>query len=484
MTRLGRWRADRTVPRRPQFRPQRPVAAMRKTERFGRVAKSERPLVLAVAALVVVAGLLGGGPGTNVLPFAVISLAGAFLIFMAVWNDGLKRFQQLPKIIGLSIILLVITPFLQLIPLPPSVWQLFPGQELRSDILALAELQNSWQPLSMAPLNTLYAAVFGLILFALLVALLRLSPEAMTIILAVQIAVIFVGIAVGLIQFMSGGSALQIYRQAHHGALIGLFANKNHMGLALACLIPLGYELLARRIVRPSGLIFGMALMCATAMVLIVVTNSRAAILLGVMASAIVALRHWPEKRLLSSGIMAMGLALVVVAGFSLPTVAGLWERLGDAGEDVRWTIIVQSLPLVDAVWPMGAGIGSFRFLYDTKEQLEWVTVTYVNNVHNDYIEWIIETGILGLAGLILIFAALVISAARSPQVRALGAAEAYGSYALTGLTIIVLFSAHSLADYPIRRFATAIILVMGVAMLLRDMLPGRPKGTAGEDAP
>lgn len=391
-------------------------------------------------------------------------------MFLAIYNGAWMQFSRLPLLVRLGVILPVSVPLFQLIPLPPRVWQIGAGQDLRQDILALVEQGDSWQPITMSPIDTLYGAAYGLTLLALLLGLLRLSRSTLTLVVAAQVGLIGLSISVGVIQLASGGAIMRFYEVAHHGALIGFFANKNHMGLVLACGIVLGYELMARRIADSRSLVFLMAISWATIITMIIATNSRAALILGLLATLFVVMRHWPESRIKSLSAAFSVSILASIAAMTVPRIGNLWDRFGEAGGDLRWDIVRQSSPLVDLAWPTGSGVGSFRYLYDTQEKLGWVMGNYVNNVHNDYVEWAIETGFPGLVALLFFVLALFVVLKRASIREAFMQPDSRQGFLAAGLAIVIMFAAHSIVDYPMRRMATATIFAMGLAMIFREV--------------
>ncbi|HEX8420877.1 MAG TPA: O-antigen ligase family protein [Sphingomonas sp.] len=420
----------------------------------------------------IVACLLFGGPlGALTPPFALLLLIGGALVVVAVARGWSDAFQTLPLAVRLAVAGWVALPFLQLVPLPPAWWRALPGAGLRLEVLSAFGLQHHWMPLSVSPIETAYCAAMALAMFGLLLAALHVGERTMRTFLATAAGVVLLGAAIGVIQFASGGSALQFYAAADHSALIGFFTNKNHMGLALACLAPLLHVLVARRgAIR--GDVGGFVAISVALLSLIVATNSRAALLLGAIAIAATALSRYPERRRLVAVVLAALAAAAVLASLAIPSIGHLAERLGRSGDDVRGDFLAWSRPLASLYGPVGAGFGSFPDIFPPSEQLAWVKPTQLNAVHNDYLQLYIEGGIVGVAVLVWSLAVLAVVGARTiwagVGTEAGAVTRRETDLAWMGGVIVVLFALHSVADYPARRAATLTLLVLAVACVLR----------------
>ena len=104
--------------------------------------------------------LLGGGGSpapASELACQVLAAIAALLWLWAVPADTRRSVPGLGLIIGLIAAL----PAIQLIPLPPVLWQALPDRADLIDALGLIGQQDSWQPWSIAPHRT-FAALLSL----------------------------------------------------------------------------------------------------------------------------------------------------------------------------------------------------------------------------------------------------------------------------------------------------------------------------------
>lgn len=430
------------------------------------------PLVAATNIFVVVALIFGGGPGQLGMASSLIGASGLAVLLIAVLYGGISKFGELPVLARWSVLLTVMLPILQLIPLPWGVWSSLPGHEQRAQILAEIGLSATWQPLTMAIAETAYSAMIALIMFGFLLAMLLLQAVDIRRLLLVVVAVIGVASVVGVIQFATNSPLLQFHRIAHRDALIGFFANKNHMALALACMVPIVFELWIRgareKLRQPTYL----GLLAIVLVPLVVATNSRAGLLLTLAGLFVCVLQIYRGKRWhLAAGFFASTAMLIILAQL-VPNVRDIVDRFGDTQSYGRLEILSNSLPLAERFWIFGAGIGSFSSMYESMEKLAWVFPYTVNHVHNDYVEILIEAGIAGAIIALLSFAAVGqgFVAWWSRRNKANGERRDELDLMGAGLLIIALVALHSFVDYPVRRVATLTLMMIGVALVFRPL--------------
>ena len=200
-----------------------------KTTRFGAV----RAFPPATGYLVL-AGLLGGGPMMWSAGYGVLTLATIVLAALFAWQGGFSGLKDVPLLARAALAGVIALPLLQVVPLPPAIWQALPGQGLRIDVLARAGLADSWQPLTLEPASTALVAIMAVGFATLVGSLLRLSDAQFRTALLASVALVLLGIAIGLLQVVSDGQPhLQVDNMG--GTMLGVFANKNHMAMALAC---------------------------------------------------------------------------------------------------------------------------------------------------------------------------------------------------------------------------------------------------------
>lgn len=427
-------------------------------------------------AVIVDAGLLavfGGGPPGPIVTMAIAVAATA--VTACLEFSPAARERQLSPGWRTLLVAMPALPALQLIPLPPAWWHALPGGGDRQTVLALIGAANSWQPLSIVPLDTAAAAVLAFAFAVLVGALVALRDRQFTGVLVALGILALLNISVGILQAGSGGSP-HLLARADHGALLGFFANKNHAGLAVAASLALFVRLTdllpvfgPRRRLWLGGA-SGLALICAVA------TNSRAGLALTLGVAVWVALRFITAGRLYARlGVLGGGAALAGLL-FLSPIFERVYNRFGDVGQDLRWRFAEQSWPLAQQYGVLGSGGGSFQRLFILNEQLPWVKPTVVNEAHDEYLQTLIEYGAPGVALLLVAFVALGWTARRRWRVAAPGTVARRQLEA--GMVIVLLFAVHSAIDYPLRRPASWAVFAAGCAMIVRGRRPDVRDGT------
>lgn len=440
------------------------------------------PAVLPLSLFVIASALLGGGPGGWSAGFALWSVIALVMLVATGLTGGFGTFGRLPLIARVAMLGWVALPFLQLLPLPPGVWQALPGGELRLAVMREFGMASSWMPLSMSPGDTAYTAAVAIVMMVALLAMLRLSGPQFRVLCWLLVGLVGLGAAIGVIQYGSTGTTLQFYRHAHRASLIGFFANKNHMGLVLACMIPMLYALVLSRPKKSgaasSNASFALVSIAFLIMALIIATNSRAALGLGLLALLAALVRSFPDRRLhLVGGAVAAAAVGALLIAF-VPTIGSLFDRFGATGEYERLDILARAWPVMTEYWRMGAGFGTFAIIYNPTEALSNVAPPYLNQMHNDWLELVVEGGVPMILLQLCSIAAVIAGLAgywRLSQGRARTSEEVLLAWA--GLIIVLLFGLHSIVDYPGRRIASLLVLMFGLAMVFRPLVgAGRAK--------
>lgn len=452
--------------------------------------------LLAMAALAA-AMVLGGGGTTNPLTEAllepVLALTAALPLILPALSRGLGPVpRQAWTLAGLVLLI----PVLQLVPLPPFLWQALPGREAEVAALALTGSSGRWMPWSIAPARTfisLIATIAPVLTFLLMA---RLERTGRTWACMAIVILGLVSMLLGTLQLShAGGFTWSLYPYYNMGKLDGFQANHNAQADILSiALMAFGVTCVAllQSSARPA-LVWTLALaglgMSAVALLL---TGSRMGIALAPLGMVVFGVILWPALRrqiVLPSrkllGALALALAaLLALAGMALvrlPAVAAVMARFSNL-EDSRADIWIDTLHAIGGVWPMGGGVGSFPVLFNAAERLEVVRPTLAGRAHCDWLEWTLEAGLPGLLVLaaILGLAGLLAWRAFNRDVRPDRGrrtdilARAQTLFALGSLAQIGL---HALADFPMRSMALAVLCAAAVAMLM----PLAPATTGSE---
>jgi hypothetical protein len=359
-------------------------------------------------------------------------------------------------------------PWVQLLPLPESLWLWAPARQSLARDLATAGVHGYATTWSLTPPATLRSALFllpGLAMFAwALVSDTTTQRRLMMMCVALPIASLILGfLQLGAPQ----DSLINLYPQ-WAPAMGGTFANPNHQGTAM--LIGLGVCLsfaigaIGARdpdtgksrnpwpaIIAGATLLLGLPL-----------TNSRAAVVIGVLMLVAAplgmgasALRRSGHGR---AGVIALVVS-AVVAAIGLSAAMG-WMKV-DEVDEFRWVMRQATFALGATHLPWGSGIGSFIPVFQQALPESLLMPRYINAAHNDYSQVWLEGGLLAVLAAAVCATALGIATLSYLR-------RHVGERRLLWATLLGIFAllAHAGADYALRTPA-----LMSTAALLAGIL-------------
>lgn len=424
-------------------------------------------------ALVLVSG---GASRADVLGQGLVRIASILMIGWAILQLSAEGWSAI-KTPALFLIALGLVIAVQLIPLPPGLWQALPGREVYVEALAAAGIAPHWRPLSLTPdltLNSLLAVL------APLAAVLGMGLVHRNWSWLVPVLLIGIGVSalIGILQISAGSP--YFYRITNLGSAVGVFANRNHSALFIALAFPLlaGWAYASNRAKQSSEVRLWVALCCAAAIFpLLLVTGSRGGLILGVagalLAAAIAAgpirsrrkggQRPGGRKRLLIFGLpLALGAAAVLLfIGFARDEA--LRRMFLDGGGAVRGEFLPLYLQMIADFFPAGSGFGSFDPVFRAYEPFWALDNFYLNHAHNDPVELLIEGGLAALA-LLVAFLAWVAVRSFAAWRRPLSGSKQLLARVGTALVAMVLVG--SLVDYPLRTPIVAVVFAIACCLV------------------
>jgi O-antigen ligase len=425
---------------------------------------------------------LGGAPNSPNFKFQIGVFFAFLLLAWSVWKGAFGILFQRDRLLFGALVAVWAVPLLQLIPVPSSIWQVLPGRELEHGILEYLHQGPYWHALTTdfgATSFSVVTLVPPTAIFLSALVLDRTQREALvTLILAVAVVAAFVS----FFQFVSAGTSFSFYKTAHQGFGIGFFANRNHQSVFIVIAMLLASGFLIRDARDWQGQLIGLALVMILALSAVTTTFSRAGMAfflagLGAVAAVMVGLRNigWRPMLVALLGLAGLGGAIASTHQFDR-----FLARLQTAADDQRFEYAVESMPIIGDYFPVGSGIGTFVSVYQKYETIDRLVPNYANHLHNDYLEILMEAGMLGVLALLLGIVALgrlIFRNLRQPFRRAnlLGAAAAVST---------IFLMAHSVIDYPLRTQALACLFSLLLVLMLDDplarlerMLGKRPQG-------
>lgn len=431
------------------------------------------PAVLVLLAL----AWFGGGPTVDVtavdewielLALPVLLLAGI------TWCDRprLARMQRAALFVAL---LVASVPMLQLLPLPAGIWGLPDARTALVNDLQLAGASvegHTWSLMPAATERALWALLPALACFLGVAALPKYALARLP---HVALALVLANLAFGFLQVgLPPESALRLYPDMSTG-FGGVFVNDNHQGTALIIGMLLALGLLAQTRVRQrrgetlpmrAPAYAGCVALCLVAIPL---TGSRAAMLLGMVMLAVgsVATGSVPLRRIGRSRRATFAAVLVLCAVSAGLLLAWQWMQV-DAADEIRQTLAAETARLGMRHAPLGSGIGSFVEVFAQDASPRFQQTEYINHAHNEYVQWCLEGGVLGV---LVLFAAFALFA--WVGVRLLRDRRRHTLAVAAWLAVLAILL-HSTVDFPLRTLSL---------MTLASALAGYALRAAAADA-
>jgi O-antigen ligase len=448
-------------------------------------------LVHLSAALLVACVILGGATRPGYLSDASLQLLCIPVLLAAIarlnWPTA-KRIRF--PLIFLGALLAV--PLLQLLPLPESVWFAVPHRQP----VALLDAETIRRRISVAPHATWQSLASLLVPLTVFISVSQLDHRDRKWLSLVLLGLGILGMFLALLQLHEGpGSALRLFDVTNSDEAVGFFANRNHFGALLYCMIPLTVAWIAQPIgaipghpgvrglsydisMRMAGFVLCGALIAMQAM-----TRSRAgmALALAALIGSYILVRR--NQRIGSRFGLALLLACIVAGTFAadVSRIQVLERFAANPLSDARPSIAEATLTAIRAYLPFGSGVGTFSIVYGEFERPENVLPAYINRAHSDVLEWVLEAGFLGICLMItfLIWLLLVTLRAGHPSTHDERERDLLPRAASL---IIWMLIAHSFVDYPLRTAALMAIFAFCCAVLIAPCKPHPRHDTPSPD--
>jgi hypothetical protein len=436
-------------------------------------------IVLAVAFLTVLGALGGASRGDELQQFFVRS-AAILVIAAALWPLNFAAFRDArAPLIGTALIYLLLV--IQLVPLPPGLWASMPGHHI---YLPVAEQTHTvvWRPWTVSPDLTLNALAALLPATAAGLTALALDFRGRLLLARWVVGIACVSAALGLLQLASGGTSLHLFRTTSENSAVGLFANRNHQAVLMACCLPILAAVSSVRSRENAGFRRHLTLSIAVAALLLMglaATGSRMGLLLGLVGLTAGAMIHFATSprstgRTRSVRPWLGGLALVALAIVPVSILIarnGAIQRLAnDPIDQTRSAALHPMLDAVRAFMPFGAGFGTFQPVYEHFEPDSLLSTIYLNQAHNEPVQLAIEGGVAAMLLLLLFVLWWVRAASRTVRPWQSGSRRAL-AMAMAAVTLILMLS--SLVDYPLRTPLLSGLFAIACIELVRSKRSG-----------
>jgi O-antigen ligase len=426
------------------------------------------PLIM-LSILLVTIWVAGGAARGDVLGQVVVrSVAWLLLIIAAIigprpsWKPVMPVVWLLSAAIALCLI--------QLVPLPPALWQMLPGRALVIEAASASGQPQPWRPWSIVPWATANAVSSLVVPATILLLVSSLTEREQTWLPGVVLALIVASMLLGLLQ-VTGVSFDNPFINDTPGQISGNFANRNHFALFLSfgCLLtPVWTFLAGHRLSWRKAFALGLLLLLVLTTL---ATGSRAGLFLGLLALSIGFLiirtdmmrmmANYPRWALptLAVGVAAV-LLIVVLVSFSANRAESINRVFeGEASNDMRARALPIVFGMIREYFPAGSGFGGFDPVFRIHEPMNLLKYTYFNHAHNDILEIVLDGG---LAGLLILFAGLSWVIYASIRVWRVNTGVRF-ALPKAGAGMLLLTVIASMLDYPARSpMIMAMIVIAG----------------------
>lgn len=399
-------------------------------------------------AVIVLAMLIGGGVRQSIWTDDILQILLIPAVWMGLGNLGATRVSVAGKGLAIAVIALC---FLQFVPVPRAV-EIPPALGEGGGV-------SLW---SLTPGDSLEAALFAISLLGFWLYLSRFTDEGQMQLYRAFVVGLIVNLAVSAIQF-SYSERFELEGMLAYTIRAGMFTNENHLATLTFMSIPLiAWRYMEK--VRQPLIAIGIILLLIAFLFAI---RSRAGMAAGPLVAvlSLVWFSGWKDRPYLKLAVapVLLGVALFLLMRFG-----------GDntVPEDARWQIFANTWRAALDHLPWGAGMGSFVLIYPAYEPVEQLTSRYVNRAHNEYLEFFLETGVLGLALMLLGLWVLFTGFARTP-------------FAQAAMISILAVAVHSIVEFPLRTMAITVPLAWLFAVATSVVSDGvRQKVWVKDDRP
>ena len=355
-----------------------------------------------------------------------------------------------------------------LVPISGRIVNFSGGTGDVATVRATAHASGVPQILSMASSATWQSLFFLFSPLAVLLFALQLNRDHLRLSVRLIVAAGAISGIIGVLQLVgSAKGPLYFYQITNNISAVGLFANRNHAAVFLACLFPMLALFAAKSDEENRGKNTAQLITMALAVILvplILITGSRSGILtatVGLIGAALLYVSHASPYRgsttarsALPIWVVSILLCLVLVTFYFSRAEAIDRIFVENGGANDRADFWAASLQLFWRYFPLGFGPGGFVPAFQNSEPLPLLGGMYLNRLHNDWLETAVT---FGVPGILLMLTGSVYYLRRSfiLWMRMDGQRSAVALGRLASIIIAILGIA-SLSDYPLRTPAIA----------------------------
>lgn len=370
----------------------------------------ENLLVLIASGLIIFAPLFRSGKTS--LALVTIELLGITLLLIIFWGNLAKG--RLEKPIGWFLFGSLLCALVYLIPLPQTIWEQLPGRAFYAEHLDWLDNNSStwsYQALSLIPIRTIAGLLALLAPLALFLTAISLPARKVTWLILVLLLTAFSQAILSMGQYFIQDQDL-FFRVWSGGVPLGTYINQNHFVAFMEMVEPLAIGLMMMAILSQNlsttlkiilATLFGLISLALTFTPLLTTSRMGAALLILSIFLSFWAMTTPEIRKKVAAPIFALRFVLLILAIViqlnvlqQIVTITYV-DRLAPQAAlgDLRWVLYSTTFEAIQNFFPLGSGPGTTPQVYQLYQP---TTINaFVNHTHNDFIELMLDMGILGL---------------------------------------------------------------------------------------
>lgn len=345
---------------------------------------------LLLISLILFSPLLYGS--VTILPLSIIEIISFILLLICLMRPAVLPGNTFIKIPYLPVFLFSIIILFQLLPLPELVIKLL-SPATASAYKNFSTHHPCFYSLSINPDKTAEAFIQILCFLSIFFAAINYVDSE-----SKGRRIITVIIIAGFFYSMLG----IVYKPTGAGISFSTFVNKNHFAAYLGMMIPIAvaYSFVQKSFLKQLFLIF----IAWTESIALLLTASRAGIvsfLIGVLILFFMLQKKISRGKLIFIGglLFLILITFMVFAGFGetakkIATLMAPFNVMSD-----RIVIVRDSMPIFFSFPIFGTGLGTFGSIFSKYKTFDSVAV--FSFAHNEFLQLLIETGLLGILCLV-----------------------------------------------------------------------------------
>ena len=413
---------------------------------------------------------------------------GLLVLLWATYIVVVRQFSLRPDVVSIGLAGLMLLSAFQMVPLPDSLVGAISPKALEwhrtfrpeRDERLPGEATSAERPASLSLsadrylTRTFLGRIAAVALVYLVVRNWLASREAFRRLAWVVAANGVLLAAIAVAQFTSSPNNVIFWRTPTDGAVFGPFVCKNHYPDYATIALGMGGALLmlGRRSAVTGRFVWNSETICIALGLTMIAASiplslSRGGLMAAVFAACATAYVNRFRKNQRSSGLLLVGMltlgALIVVGWFGSTLVeARLKTVLSGQAFDGRWPLWKDAATLVPSFLITGTGNGTFGRV-ELPVRTQPFTNVYFDNAHNEYLEAVLEGGVLRLVFTLAIVVAVLVAGVRGYRKLRL---RSSGPLILGGLFGLLALILHSVVDFGIHIPAIAILAATVAAHL------------------